>query len=155
MVNIPLIAKHCHSAITTKLHSTTSKDEEKALLEAYLPNYINAFFNGINLFGGNAAETLKNLFGFSKPLEELINRHYDVLRNELARFFRYWPPEALKTLRESVEGELEKFLIDGTPQQLENILVHIRDDLIFLIEERNRLHADQLVLESTPLLQIT
>ena len=143
MVNIPLIAKHCHSAITTKLHSITSKDEEKALLEAYLPNYINAFFNGINLFGGNAAETLKNLFGFSKPLEELINRHYDVLRDELERFFRYWPPEALKTLRESVEGELEKFLIDGTPQQLENILVHIRDDLIFLIEERNRLHADQ------------
>ncbi len=66
MANIPLIAKHCHSAITTKLHSVTNI-EDKALMEAYLPNYINAFFNGIDLFMDNAAETLKNLFGFSKP----------------------------------------------------------------------------------------
>ncbi len=138
MVNIPLIAKHCHSAITTKLHSVTNI-EDKALMEAYLPNYINAFFNGIDLFADNAAETLKNLFGFSKPLEELINRHYELLREELERFFKYWPSEALKTLRESVEGELEDFLINGSPEQLDKIFIHIRDDLIFLINERAEL----------------
>ena len=139
MVNIPLVSKHTHSAITTKLLSTVNTDEDRALLEAYLPNYINAFFSGINLFDGGAVDALKGRGELSASLERLIEHYREVLHTEIDRFLESWPEDDLNTMQSAVSEDLTHFFLSDTPTQLNRILEHIRNDLIFLIEERVRL----------------
>lgn len=136
MVNIPLIAKHINSAITTKIHSLVSSDDDKLLLEAYLPEYINGYFRNIDLLSDEAHNALKNLEGFSFPLKELISRFRTELYHEINRFLENWPEDDLKNLEQSVEGSLADYFLNISPRELEKILRHIRDDLIFLIKER-------------------
>ncbi|MCD6449259.1 MAG: DEAD/DEAH box helicase [Thermotogaceae bacterium] len=136
MVNIPLIAKHINSAITTKMHSLVSSDDDKLLLEAYLPEYINGYFKNVDLLSDDAHSVLKNLEGFSSPLKKLIARFRTKFCNEIDRFLENWPKDDLKNLEQSVEGSLADYFLSISPRELEKILKHIRDDLIFLIKER-------------------
>ncbi|MGC9384750.1 MAG: DEAD/DEAH box helicase [Kosmotogaceae bacterium] len=141
--NLPLISKHAHSAITTKLHSLVSSDYDKALLEKYLPDYINKYFEPIHLLKKDAAEKLERKKNLAVDFRELIEKYHIQLSEELKLFFNDWPEIEKNILSQSLEESIENYLLKAAPDKLENILNHIKDDLLFLIKEKERLSESE------------